>query len=98
MKILKPLSSPFIPSVITVLIMINLLQAQEKNSKQTQTSNKKGIAFKIPDGFMPGEIPPDKKGFMMLDPKKPAGMFVAYTPDTQSSEDFLLDLRSTFAR
>lgn len=95
MKIFKFLSIFLV--VITVSLTSAVVFAQEKNAEQAQVSTKKKVTFKIPEGFMPAEIPPDKKGLMMLDPKKPAGMFVAYTPDNQKSEGFISQLRQTFA-
>jgi hypothetical protein len=80
--------------VTAILFISSSLDAQDKNSKQSQTSTKKTIIFETPGGFMPAELPPDKKGLMMLNPKKPAGIFVAYTPDHQKSEDFI-ELRKT---
>lgn len=71
--------------------------AQDKTAQQTPPPTKKGVVFKIPDGFLPADIPPNKKGLMMLDPKKPAGIFVANTPDNQKSEVFITELRKTFA-
>jgi hypothetical protein len=95
-KLLKSISSLLI-LLLAVLMTASILHAQENSSKQPPASNKKRVVFKIPDGFMPAEIPPDKKGFMMLNSKKPAGMFVAYTPDNQRSDDFLLVLRPILA-
>lgn len=95
MKFLK-FSSIFL-AVTTILFSTSVVFAQDSNAQQPQLLTKKRVTFKIPEGFMPTEIPPDKKGLMMLSPKKPAGMFVAYTPDNQKSEDFVNQLRNTFA-
>jgi len=88
----------FCLAIMVVLAFQSNNFAQDRNSNQTQTSGKKKVIFKIPNGFMPAEIPPDKKGLMMLNPKKPAGMFVAYTPDNMKSEDFIAELRNTLAK
>jgi hypothetical protein len=69
------------------------VEADDKKNKQTQNSINKTVVFIIPDGFMPVEMPSDKIGLMMLSPDKPAGIFLAYTPENQRSENFIIELR-----
>jgi hypothetical protein len=81
-----------------ILLITSCVFAQEKTAQPNQSLVKKTVIFKMPDGFLPAEMNKPNKGLMMLNPKKPAGMFVAYTPDNQKSEDFILELRETLAR
>ncbi len=52
---------------------------------KAQDSAKGAAIFKIPDGYMQAPLS-DFRGLMMLDPKKPAGMFVTYPNDNESTE------------
>jgi hypothetical protein len=62
-----------------------------------QSSTKKVVDFKAPKGFLSADIPTDKNGLMMLNPKKPAGLFTASTPAGQKTDDYVAGLRNTFA-
>jgi hypothetical protein len=54
-------------------------------SVDAQDAAKGGAVFKIPDGYM--RVPfTDFRGVMMLDPKRPAGMFVTYPNDNESTD------------
>ena len=44
-----------------------------------------GAVFKPPKGYMPAPFA-DFKGLLMLDPKKPAGMFVTYPNEGETAE------------
>lgn len=51
----------------------------------TAQDQKDGVSFKVPDGFM--QVPISNfRGVMMLDPKRPAGMFVIYPGDNETTE------------
>lgn len=86
-------------SLFTILFLAAFLPsfAQDKTTKPNSTANKKAVIFKVPDTFMQAPMITGQKGLMMLNPKKPAGTFVAYTPDNQKSENFAVELRKMFA-
>ena len=44
-----------------------------------------GVVFKVPDGYMKAPLS-NFRGFMILDPKKPAGMVVTYPNDNETTE------------
>jgi hypothetical protein len=81
---MKPKRSLFASYVFVVLITIvwgrNTLTVQAQDNKPT-----KGAAvFKIPDGYMQAPMT-DFRGMFVLDPKKPAGMFVTYPSDNETT-------------
>lgn len=73
-------------SRLTVLTLFGLtvLSFVAMPTRVTAQDNK-GLSFKVPDGFM--QVPISNfRGVMMLDPKKPAGMFVIYPNDNETTE------------
>jgi hypothetical protein len=51
-----------------------------------QDNRNQGIpSFKVPDGYMQAQMS-DFRGIMLLDPKRPAGMFVTFGNDNETSE------------
>jgi hypothetical protein len=38
----------------------------------------KPVALKVPDGYMPADFPEKRNGKLLLNPSKPAGMFIVY--------------------
>lgn len=70
---------------LAIMLVISGLLAAIAASTAAQDSTKGAAVFKIPDGYMP--VPTtDFRGMIMLDPKKPAGMFVTYPNDNESTE------------
>lgn len=47
--------------------------------------------MKLPDGFMPAEFPEKRAGKLLLDPKRPDGMFIVY-PKAEEGPDVLPNL------
>jgi copper(I)-binding protein len=73
-----------------ILTPCNLVVAQQQGQK-------KGVIFKIPDGYMPMDFP-EQKGVLMLHPKKPAGMFVIYPKPDQKSDELINIVRPVLAK
>ena len=74
-------------------------RAQEKAPKLGESGKKSsdGVIFKSPDGYMPLDY--EKfKGVLMLDPKRPKGMFIAYPDGGQSTEDLSKLIHSSISR
>lgn len=55
-----------------------LIKAQDK-------SDTGGAIFKVPEGYMQMQMP-GFRGVMMLEPKKPAGMFITYPNDNETTD------------
>jgi len=69
---------------LAVGILLALVAGPQSTSAQ-ESKNAGPAVFKIPDGYM--QVPvTDFLGVMMLDPKKPAGMFVTYPNDNETTE------------
>lgn len=96
MKSIKRFTQTFLSAALFVLLAACANLAQNNKPDSAPTPEKKTVIFKIPDGFMPAQMPPGKKGLSMLNAKAPAGMFVAYTPDGAKSEDFIAELREMY--
>src|SRR5258708_5248900 len=56
----------------------------------------KPIVFKAPNGYMPADLS-KHTGKLLLDPKKPAGMFVGYPADGQDIAGFTDEMKNTVA-
>ena len=70
---------------ITLLLVVSLVTFAQ--SSQSQSAHKaKPVKFKIPDGYMPADFPEKRLGKLMLDPKRPDGMFVAYSKDDENPD------------
>jgi hypothetical protein len=68
--------------VVFSLIALSLVALSGRVKAQDQ---KDGVSFKVPDGFM--QVPISNfRGMMMLDPKKPAGLFVIYPNDNETMD------------
>ena len=66
--------------------MVGLILLALSELTNGQDKNDKGAAvFKIPDGYMQMQMS-GFRGAMMLDPKKPGGMFVTYPNDNETSD------------
>jgi len=61
-----------------------------------QTPDKQPIVFKAPNGYMPADLS-KHTGKLLLDPKKPAGMFVGYPSDGQDIAGFTEEMKNTVA-
>lgn len=58
---------------------------------QAKDPNWKPVTMKLPGGYMPAEFPEKRAGKLLLNPKKPAGMFIVY-PQEGESPDVLQNL------
>ncbi len=71
--------------LLAIMLVISGLLVAIAASTASQDSTKGAAVFKVPDGYM--TIPSTAfRGTIMLDPKKPAGMFVTYPNDNESTE------------
>ena len=78
------------------LVMGCVSGSQAVNGQNRGEAAKGGALFKIPDGYMQAPLS-DFRGTMMLDPKKPAGMFVTYPNDNETTEALRQRLQKTIA-
>ena len=62
----------------------------------TQASARLPIKFKTPNGYMAVDFP-GHTGKLLLDPKKPGGMFVAYPKDGQTVDAFIDEVKKMVA-
>ena len=88
----------FLITSLSLLMLANgiLTPCNAAGAEQSQ-AQKKGVIFKIPDGYMPMDFP-EHKGVLMLHPRKPAGMFVIYPKDDQKAEDLINIVRPVLAK
>jgi hypothetical protein len=71
----------------TVFVLLGLiaLSLVTLTGRVKALDQKDGVSFKVPDGFM--QVPMSNfRGVMMLDPRKPAGMFVIYPNDNETMD------------
>src|SRR6267378_1875524 len=61
-----------------------------------QTPDKQPIMFKAPNGYMPADLS-KHAGKLLLDPKKPAGIFIGYPSDGQDIAGFTEEMKNTIA-
>jgi hypothetical protein len=57
-----------------------------------QAPDKQPIVFKIPSGYMPAEFS-KHTGKLLLDPQRPAGLFVGYPSDGQNMAEFTAEVK-----
>ncbi|MBV9959497.1 MAG: hypothetical protein JO360_13815 [Acidobacteria bacterium] len=55
------------------------------------------VIFKAPGGYMGADYPEHKTGKLLLDPKRPDGMFVVYLNDDETPEAFTEQLKNLIA-
>jgi hypothetical protein len=58
---------------------------------------KEPVIFKAPEGFFPVEFS-NHVGKLLLNPKSPAGMFVAYPSEGQDIDGFIKEMQNTVAK
>ena len=87
----------FLATSLSLLMMISGVPAQSTAVRAQQSAAKKGVIFKIPQGYMPMDFP-QQKGVLMLHPKKPAGMFIIYPKEGQKAEDLIAAVRPILAK
>lgn len=56
-----------------------------------------GAIFKIPDGYMPAEFA-DFKGVLIINPKKPTGMFVTYPNEGETTQALAQRVRAAIVK
>lgn len=85
--------------LIAVVLIIGATGNIVAQTTQSESSGKwKPVKVKLPDGYMPAEFPEKRAGQLLLDPKRPAGMFIVY-PKAGDGPDVLPDLlKSMVAR
>jgi hypothetical protein len=69
--------------------MVALAAAQNIGARPTpsQTSNQaKPVIFKMPGGYMPADFPEKRLGKLLLNAKKPEGMFIVYPKADEGPE------------
>lgn len=52
------------------------------------SGNSKPVAMKLPKNYMPAPFPDKRAGQVLLDPKRPAGMYVVYPKAGETTEAF----------
>lgn len=87
-----------------LFLFVCMAQAQTPASRPATTAevqagqtSEGGAVFKIPKGYMPAPFA-DFKGMMMLDPKKPAGMFVAYPNEGETTDSLRQRARAAIVK
>jgi hypothetical protein len=60
-------------------------------AQSASTGQWKPVKLKLPDGYMPAEFPEKRAGKLLLDPKRPDGMFIVY-PKAGDGVDVLPNL------
>lgn len=74
-----------------IALVVMTFAAQTTAVPQT-TTNKKPVTFKTPSGYMAVDFP-GHLGKLMLAPKQPGGMFVAYPNDGQDMASFMDEVK-----
>lgn len=69
-----------------------LLLASMTTMTPAQSQEKKPVIFKTPSGYMAMDFP-GHLGKLMLAPKEPGGMFVAYPKDNQDMPSFMEEVK-----
>ena len=81
--------------LLSLLIAVLALGATASTSAQTGQSESnakwKPVKLKLPDGYMPADFPEKRAGKLLLDPKRPDGMFIVY-PKPEDGPDVLPNL------
>jgi hypothetical protein len=70
-------------SLVVATLLALVAGVQLANAQDSKNAG--AAVFKIPDGYMRVPVT-DFRGALMLDPKKPAGMFVTYPNDNETTE------------
>lgn len=88
--------------ILQLLFLIAVFAVANGNiaaqSVQPQASNKANpVAFKMPDGYMRAEFPEKRIGMLLLNAKKPGGMFIVYPKAGEGPEVLPNLLKSTVA-
>jgi hypothetical protein len=82
----------------TILIgLLGLALATNAPGSEGQTPDKQPVVFKAPNGYMPADLS-KHIGKLLLDPKKPAGMFVGYPSDGQDIAGFRDEMKNLAAQ
>jgi hypothetical protein len=90
--------------IVGLLSCLYSVQAQTRvvspapgDEAQADKTSKGGAVFKIPEGYSTLEFA-DFKGVLMIDPLKPAGMFVTYPKKDETTELLRQRLRAAFVK
>jgi hypothetical protein len=84
--------------VVALLCVAHPVGAQEKPPASglpvgSPNSSERGVVFKQPKNYMPANLP-EFRGLFMLNPKKPAGVFVSYPNDGENTESLRQRIRA----
>jgi hypothetical protein len=69
--------------VLMFAASLQTARAQEKTEKQLGESKPGEAVFEIPKGYMKAKFA-ELRGVLIIDPKKPGGMFVSYPDDNET--------------
>ena len=78
--------------VITATTLLVVAFTTQTIAVTQQPTNKKPVIFKTPSGYMAMDFP-GHLGKLMLAPKQPGGMFVAYPKDGQDMASFMEEVK-----
>ena len=81
-------------AIIAALLAVSA--AAKLTQSKDQTPARQPIIFKSPDGYMSADFP-GHTGKLLLDPKNPAGMFVAYPKEGQEMSAFIEEVKKMVA-
>lgn len=84
--------------LLSLMIVVFSIGAVTNISAQTAQSESnakwKPVKLKLPDGYMPADFPEKRAGKLLLDPKRPDGMFIVY-PKAEDGPEVLPNLLKT---
>lgn len=81
MKLITALVVGFLAFAI---VSSNASAATDPYLSAIQDESGRGVTFRMPDKYMQVDFP-NYKGMLLLDPERPAGMFIVYVPDGETA-------------
>lgn len=81
-------------TAVTLCAAARPSSAQEKPSPAPRSSDDPGVVFKAPKGYMEAPLT-DFRGLFFLDPKRPAGIFIFYPNDNETTDALRQRIRAT---
>ena len=78
---------------LTLCASLQTSKAQDKTKEQAANSAEGAAIFKTPKGYMQAKFA-DFRGILIIDPKKPGGMFVSYPDDNETTESLRQRIRT----
>jgi hypothetical protein len=83
--------------LLSLLAVVLVVGTMRSTSAQSSDPNWKPVGFKPPTGYMPADFPEKRPGKLLLNPKRPAGMFIVYPKDGENLDVLQNLLKSTVA-